>query len=164
MHKRIKERGWEMAARAGLRASGMGSAIPGRTSLLSKKEVYSDVSGHVHGAWSLVENSMLEKAVPRVSLSSWVRPTVSYEHPEPEKVQYNSSDWGRNIVAKNGTVKIRLNEAGDPLSVKSLKLRDVTATIDIEGGDLDWQIEVHGQHVVDTGAIIMASNSYKYVI
>jgi hypothetical protein len=168
LHRRVKERGWEMAARAGMKSGGMGSAIAGQVAL-AKKEVYADVSGHVQGAWSLVETQLLDSA--KLANFGSGRPSdgsagkaIAEKDNADDKASYSSGHWGRNMLAKDGTVKIKLDESSDVVSVRGLKLRDVTASLDVEGGNEDWQIEVQGYHIVDTGNIVMASTSYKYVV
>jgi hypothetical protein len=166
--ERVRQRGWEMGARSGMKSNGMGSSIAGGVAL-QKKEVYRDVTGFVKGRWSIMERRMLQR-------TAWTNSAgpggivVSHDLPKSEQseaggiLDYNPDDWGRNIMSEKGTINFQFHEDGDVTEHQKVKVRDVTAIVDITSQTEDWQVTLQGQHVVETGAMTLATSSYKWVL
>jgi hypothetical protein len=148
--KRVKERGWEMAARAGLKTLGMGSSGSSKI----KREVYRDVKGYVSGTWTKVPEKLLFR-------ESGIRAKPKVDPPPQQIIDIH--DWGRNLTTERGSIKIWFTDEGEiNASPVGSRVRSVKCQADLEAfGGEDWRVSMQGLRIVDTGAIVLASSSYK---
>jgi transmembrane E3 ubiquitin-protein ligase len=122
--------------------------IPGTEPL----PVYGNISGYVQGTWV---RSTLERELSKPHLNvTAILPRVyrPWDH------------FRRNITGDSGDVYITFKDKGNPDDVNGTHVRGLTADMTIAdetSPGAGWSFVLYGEHVLDTGSIVLTTSSDK---
>ena len=126
--------------------------IPGKDSI----PVYQNVTGILHGEWvrSKVANGL---QAPHINVTSF-----------GQNGAFSAHQYDRNVTGIGGQVHLRLKEkSGHDSSAADGLVRQIKAQMTIKdntsSGD-GWEMALHGVHYPETGGVLLATTSEKYVL
>jgi hypothetical protein len=114
--------------------------------------VYQNLTGYVQGTWV---RSTLEKEVSR--------PHLNLTEILPRAHRSNGK-FHRNITGDSGDVYITFKDKGSPDDINGTSVRGLTADMTIAdetSSGSGWAFILYGEHVLDTGSIVLTTSSDK---
>ena len=114
---------------------------------------FQNVTGLVHGRWRRSSSTQPQRA-PRLNLTRL--------SPDP----YMTADFSRNITGTEGDLFVKLDEkSSEVVYDPSGTVREISADMTIQDesayGD-GWQMELHGVHFPESGAVLLSTTSDKF--